>query len=120
VVEIVGEQSIDLLIDVHRRALTDPRYVQGMPRLFDDRKVTSYVGPLDQIEVLKALAPYIPPASVKRKVAAVSADPMAPALAKIFNSARDAKQGPDLGALEYRHFATMEEAEAWLREAKGG
>lgn len=114
IVEVVGDESRDLLIDVYTRLIADPAFRHDMPKLLDDRRVTNFVGPDDLMKIRDAVAKHYEGVKAERRIATVSHDPMAAKMMRLFEDIRSI--GPRTGEVEHRFFGTMEDAVAWLKQ----
>jgi len=115
VVEVVGEESLELLLDVYARLIKDAAFRHDMPKLLDDRRVTHFIGPQDLMRIRDEIAKHYAGIKAKRRIATVSHDPMAAKMMRLFEDIRDT--GPDTGDVEHEFFASMAEAIAWLKSA---
>lgn len=113
VVEIIGEESYEIFVDVHSRLAADPGFRPEMPKLLDVRRVTNFLGPQDLIKVRDLMVKLHAGAKTKRRIATVSQDIMAGKMARIYRDLQDA--GPEKGRTETRFFSTIDDAVAWLK-----
>jgi len=114
VVEVVGEESLELLIDVHTRLARDPAFVPGMPKLLDDRRVTSFIGPMDMIKIRAVMAEANRGFAGRRKIGTVSGDPMAKNFVRLYQDVANIE--PDKDQIELRIFSDFDQAVAWLKD----
>lgn len=113
IIEVIGEESFGLLVDVYRRLMADPKFRHDMPKLLDDRRVTHFVGPDDLLRIRDEIAKHYAGISAKRRIATVSQDPMAAKMMRLFEDIRAV--GPNTGDVEHEFFDSMDAAMAWLR-----
>lgn len=114
VVEVVGEESYDLLLDVHTRLAKDPQFIADMPKLLDDRRVTHFIGPKDLMNLQAEMKRVYPPSGKARRIATLSDDPTAEKFVRLYTDIREL--GKNLDSLEHRYFAEFDEAVAWLKK----
>jgi len=113
IIEVVGEQTFDGMIEMSKRLYADPSFRGDMPRIYDTRRQTSFFGLDDMIRFRDELSRINPARKLRRRLGVVAKDVMVEKLIKLYHEVYNLKS--DGGSIEIRVFTTLEDAEAWAR-----
>jgi len=101
------------MVEVNARLFADPKFSADMPKIYDNRRQTSYLGTKDMVRLRDELFRLNPPRGAKRKLGIVASDAMVELIVKLYSDLYHLES--QAGSLEARVFKTLQEAEAWAR-----
>ena len=113
IIEAFGDQTLEAIVEVNARLFADPKFSADMPKIYDNRRQTSYIGTKDMVRLRDELFRLNPPRGAKRKLGIVASDAMVELIVKLYSDLYHLES--QAGSLEARVFKTLQEAEAWAR-----
>ena len=116
IIEVSGEQTLDGTVEVNARLFADPAFRVDMPKIYDTRRQTSFIGLKDMIRLRDELGRLNPSRGVKRRLGFVAHDAMVEKVMKLYGEIY--QLSAESGALDIKVFTSLDEAEAWARSGE--